>query len=305
MNVVAVAVLRWGMDGLVFALCMSEVISFVAVAVYVKIWNNIRLKYVSYHKMKEMLVYSLPLIPNALSSQVINISDRIIITQVMGSGSNGIYAVSYKFPNIIDTVYHFFYTAWSESASRVFEKSREEANKYYQSLHETMDNFMFAIIALMVSGMPIAFRIFVRNNFVEGFKYVPVLMFAMYFASISKIYSGIFTAYKKTETLAVSTFCAAIVNIVINIVFIYKFGLYAAAYSTLIANIVLMMFRKGMLKKDIDLKIPIHSVIERVLVVIIVFALYDYNDWQKTIISIAVCSIYAIYSNRKIISSIL
>lgn len=305
LNVIAVAVFRWGMEGLVFSLCLSEMIAFIVVAIYSKIWKYINVQLFSIKEIKPMILYALPLIPNTLSSQIINISDRIIITGFINNSANGIYSIAYKFPNVIDTVYHFFYTAWSESAARVYEKNEEEAHIYYKSLHKMMDNFMFAVIVLMISGMPILFRIFIRGEYIDGFKYVPILMLAMYFASMAKIYSGIFTAYKKTAVMATSTIIAAIVNIIINIAFIKMYGLYAAAYSTLISNILLMIIRKKMLESVIKFTIPISLVISRVLIVVLVFMLYDYNNLYKTAISIVVCVVYTMLTNQKEIKSIL
>ena len=137
LNVLVVAVFRWGMTGLLFSMCVSEVIAFLVVAIEVNIWKEINFKYISSSTIKPMLKYSLPLIPNALCAQIINMSDRLVISGFMGTSANGIYSVSYKFPNMIETVYHYFYTAWSESASRVFTRGKEKAEEYYQSLQNT------------------------------------------------------------------------------------------------------------------------------------------------------------------------
>ena len=66
-----------------------------------------------------MIVYSFPLIPNKVSWTIINLSDRIILMNMIGSEATGLYAVSYKFPNLMDTVYGFFYQSWKESSARV------------------------------------------------------------------------------------------------------------------------------------------------------------------------------------------
>lgn len=305
LNVLVVAVFRWGMKGLLFSMCVSEIIAFLVVFVLIRLWKNFRIKYISVSKIKEMLVYSIPLIPNALCAQIINLSDRLIISAFMGKSANGIYSVSYKFPNMIETVYHYFYTAWSESASRVFAKGKKAATEYYQSLLETISNFMFSVILLMVAGMPILFRIFVRGDYIQGFKYIPMLMFAMYFDSIGKFYSGIFTALKKTKIMAWSTMWAALVNILINIIAIKKIGLYAAAGSTLIATIVLVILRRKYISKEINIKMDRKTIIIELLMAFIVLLLYDYNNWLKIIISVCVAFIYFMVANKKVVKSMI
>lgn len=304
LNVLVVAVFRWGMTGLLFSMCVSEVIAFLAVAIEVKIWKEIRLKYISLHAIEPMLKYSLPLIPNALCAQIINMSDRLVINGFMGASANGIYSVSYKFPNMVETVYHYFYTAWSESASRVFSRGKEKAEEYYQSLHTTISNLMFSVIVLMIAGMPIMFRIFVRGDYVKGFDYIWILLMAMYFDCLAKFYSGLFTALKKTDVMAVSTLIAAIVNLVVNIGLIKFIGLYAAAGSTLLADVVLVFIRKIKLKDYIQLKSDYKSIVVKIIVAVTVIMLSSYDNWFRIGLSIIMAGGYAAIANREILISV-
>lgn len=303
-NVLVVAVFRWGMTGLLFSMCVSEIIAFVVVAIEVRIWREINLKYISSSTIKPMLKYSLPLIPNALCAQIINMSDRLVISGFMGASANGIYSVSYKFPNMIETVYHYFYTAWSESASRVFAKGKEKAEEYYQSLHKTISDMMFSVIILMIAGMPIMFRIFVRGDYIKGFDYIWILLLAMYFDCLAKFYSGLFTALKKTDVMAVSTLIAAIVNLVVNIALIKFIGLYAAAGSTLLADMVLVFIRKIKLKEYIELRSDYRAIGIKVVIAVAVIILSSYDNWLRIGASIIIAGGYALIVNKSIIMSV-
>lgn len=303
-NVLVIAVFRWGVTGLLFSNCFAEFLAFLIVAAVSKIWREVKISYFSASLSKRMLTYSLPLIPNTISGQIINLSDRLIVTSMLGSGMNGIYSISYKFPNIIETVYHYFYTAWSESASRVYVNKKEEATYYYQSLYESINNMMFSVVLIMVAGMPILFRAFIRGDYIQGFDYIWILMFAMYFDSISKFYSGLFTALKKTKIMATSTLIAAGINLAINIIFIRQFGLYAAAGSTLIADFALVMIRRFYINKDIKISIPSSRVIMELLVATVIVLLTSYNNWIRISASIAIACTYGIFVNRNIIRGI-
>lgn len=302
LNIFVVAVLRWGMKGLLFSMCISEILAFTVVAVTVKIWEHVRLQYLSMDTIMPMLKYSLPLIPNALCAQIINMSDRLVISGFLGASANGIYSVSYKFPNMIETVYHYFYTAWSESASRVFARGKEKATEYYQSLLDTISNMMFSVIILMISGMPILFRVFIRGNYVQGFDYIWILMLAMYFNCMGMFYSGLFTALKKTNVMAVSTLIAAIINLGVNLLLIRYIGLYAAAGSSLIAEMVLVFFRRKFIVKDIALKTDYKGVLVKVLVTISVILLCSYDNWIRIVASILIAGGYALIANREVIT---
>ena len=73
-----------------------------------------------------MFKYSIPLVPNGVSWWVINISDRTIITFILGKAFNGIYAVSNKFPTIISSLLGIFNLSWSESSAlHIDDKDRD------------------------------------------------------------------------------------------------------------------------------------------------------------------------------------
>lgn len=305
LNVITVVVLRSGFVGLIISMCISEVLAFIATGIRCKLWKYIAFRGFSKTTMREMITYSLPLVPDSVCAQVINISDRMIISNTIGAGPNGIYSISYKFPNIIETVFHYFYTAWSESASRVFEKGREEANLYYQSLYHMIDNVMFSVILLLTAGMPIMFRVFVRGDYISGFDYVPILMFAMYFDCLGKFYSGVFTAFKETKVMATTTVVAAIVNVAVNIIFISKWGLYAAAISTLVADFIMVEMRRSYIKKFVEIRLDTKKIILELAMVCIVWLLYDYNNWAMTIISVSIACVYFVGVNRELIQKIM
>ncbi len=304
-NVIVVVIFRFGIKGLLISSCLSEVIAFATVLFFSKIWKYISFKLISKKELLNMLKYSIPLIPNALCNQIINISDRFIITSMMNASFNGIYSVSYKFPNMIETLYHYFYTAWSESASRIFKDEKEKALDYYQSLYITLNNIIFSVILIIISLMPLLFRIFIRGEYVEGFRYVPILMIAMYFDCIAKFYSGIFTALKKTKTIASTTAIAALINILINILLITKIGLYAAALSTLIAEVILVILRKNKLKEDFKISLGIRNKFAMISMLIVVLALYNYDNLLMTIISVLVTILYSFFTNKKTINIVI
>lgn len=303
-NVLVVAVFRWGFRGLLFSLYISEAVAFALVFGVNKLWKQISFRLLSKEQAKAMLRYSLPLVPNALCGQIINLSDRIVISGFLGAGANGIYSVSCKFPNIIETVYHYFYLAWSESASRVIEKGRDYARKYYQDLHDMLDNLVFSVVLCMISAMPVLFRVFVKGDYLAGFDYIPLLMLAMYFGSMGRFYSGIYTALKKTATLATSTMIGAVVSFVLNLALISWLGLYAAAIANLLAQATVLLVRKLRLKGDIDIRTNVKGAVVKAVMAVLVVLLYSYDNWTNTVLSVLCMLSYSVIANWPIIQRI-
>ena len=302
LNVVFIALFRLGLQGMLFSTIIAHYgIAFI-MAIYMKIWKYISIRSVSLLKMREMLKYSIPLIPNKISWSIINLCDRIMIMNIVGSAATGVYAIAYKFPNLMDMVYGFFYQSWKESSARVLADGG--ADEFYNSVYEYLKKFMFSIVMGMTAFMPIMFKLLINESYIEALQYVPILWVATYFANISGFYGGIFTAYKDTKIMGTTTIVAAIINFVINIVAIWKIGIYAAALSTLISNFVVYIYRRIKVKKYIVLN---ENAVESVVAwggMALVLILFYINTFLSIVIACLFSIIFAVILNWKMIVEI-
>ena len=250
-----------------------------------------------------MITYSLPLIPNKVSWTIINLSDRIILMNVVGSSATGLYAVSYKFPNLMDTVYGFFYQSWKESSARVL--GDESQNDFYNSVYKYLKNFMFALVLGMTAFMPLVFHVLINKSYYNAIYYVPILLMATYFANISGFYGGVFTAYKDTKIMGTTTVAAAIINLAINLFLIKWIGIYAAALSTLIANLAVYIYRKRKVKRYIELNENWKSSGIAIIVAVIIFILFYSEKTSYIIAACCVSVVYALITNYEILRNII
>ena len=151
--------------------------------------------------------------------------------------------------------------------------------------------------------MPIIFKFLIADTYLEAILYVPILLLATYFSNISGFYGGIFTAYKDTKIMGSTTFAAAIINILINLLFINKFGIYAATFSTLISNVIVYAYRRYKLKKYIKLKEKFNYVFWILLAITLVS--YYFNNMISNIIVFIIVLAYCIFTNQRFIKGIL
>ena len=202
--------------------------------------------------LKQMLKYSIPLVPNSISWTIINMSDRIILTNFISPEANGIYAMANRFPNIINVLYGYFYTAWKESAAKIIKD--ENKAKYYNTIYQDVKKFLYAVTICLISSMPFVFPIFINKAYDDAYVYIPIIMIATYYSNISSFYGGIFGAYKETKIMGITTFVAAAINLVIDLALVMNFEIYAACFSTLVADLIVYYYRKIKLRKYIKLK---------------------------------------------------
>ena len=70
----------------------------------------------------------------------------------------GIYAISSKFANLMDMIYGFFYQSWKESSARVLQSN--DRDDFYNLVYKYLKGFMYSIVLLITSFMPIIFKFF-------------------------------------------------------------------------------------------------------------------------------------------------
>lgn len=298
LNVVLILGTNLKVDGLLLSVIIANLVMVLFLSIRLKLKEFINIKLMNKKLMKEMLTYSIPLIPHSLSWTIINLSDRLIIAGALGTASNGIYAISNKFPTIINTVYNYFAIAWKESAAKALHE--EDSGQYYNKIYEALKNMVYSATVLVIAFVPFVFNILIKGGYQEAYLYIPILVFSVYFSNMASFYGGIFSAYKKTKIIGTTTLVSAIINLVIDIVFIKTIGIYAAAISTLLASVFLYVYRKYKIKDFVKLK---HSkdMNFTIIITLIVFLSYYSNNIIFKGIALLFTIIYALMMNKGVV----
>lgn len=303
LNVLLVAVFHFGTNGMLFSSVISLVFTLIYIAIRLKLWKFINFKECDKKCFKELVKYSFPLIPYTLCWWVINASDRTIISIALGTAFNGIYAAAYKFPSLFSMITNIFQLSWTESASENVKDS--DRDEYYQKIINKAIRFYSSCNIGIISVMPFIFDLIIKNDFTAAYLYIPILMTAALFHSISALYGSIYFAFKKTNKVAITTLLAAIINIVVNILFIKNIGLYAAAISSLLAYIVITIIRHIDVQKMIKIKVSGKYIfIESIMYLIVCYSYYTKIQILQ-ICSFILILPYCIIQNKETLLSII
>lgn len=300
MNILFIAYFRIGYIGLLYSAIIGNVLSSVVVFAMLKIHRYISIKKYNKQLMKDMIRYSIPLVPNSISWTVINFSDRMVISSMLGTSFNGIYSVSYKISSVMDNVYGFFYTAWKESAAKALKDDNK--SEFYNEIYDLLQRVLYAVVTGLTATLPFIFGLLIKNDFVEAYLYIPILLIATYFSNISGFYGGIFAAYKDTKVMGVTTIISAVVNLILCLIFINTIGLWAAALSTLASTFMVYYLRKRKLKEFITLKE--HNLFLPAIVMLFSLSCFYINNLVINIFSLLVVAVYNIAINKNIIKNV-
>lgn len=188
-----------------------------------------------------LLVFSLPLLPNAINWWIMNASDRYIISYYLDFQTLGIYAIAYKIAGVLFIFNTIFYKAWQTSA--ITEYNSSSRNRYYSEIFHYLMIFQIIIVFMGIISVKFVMYFLVGDDFFESWKYIPFLFIGSMFLSFSSFFGTGYLSAKKTRDAITTSVFGAIINIIINIIFIPFIGIYAAAISTMLAYLALWLSR--------------------------------------------------------------
>lgn len=301
-NVLFLVVLRWGADGMFRATLLGLLLNIIFLFFALKIYKYFNFKLFRKNTVLSVLKYSLPLIPNQISGWVLTASDRSIISYFLGVSYNGLYAIAYKFYGLVATFYGFFNMAWVETVSLHFnDEDREEyLTKTIQSVLVLFASCCLMIIAIM----PFVFPFMVNAKFFDAYYQIPILLIAVVFQIVVGLLSAIYLAKKESATIARTTISGAIVNIVVNLLLISKFGVYAASISTLVSYAAVALYRAHDIKKMIIIRWDKNIIISLISMFLIATVAYYMRNVVMHIVVLIMSFIYSILMNRELLLGI-
>lgn len=296
LNVIFIVVFKWGAYGMLIATAISNLLCAIYVFIKKKIYKYIDIKQNDKKLLKDIIKYSVPLIPNMISWWIVSASDRTIISAVIGVAQNGIYSAANKFSGIFSTLYSVFNLTWTESAS--ININSEDRDEFFSKIFDFIVRFFGSLCLGTIAVMPFVFGILVNEKFAESYYQIPILILGSVFNILVSFLGSVYVAKKLTKEIAKTSIIAAIINIVVNIALIKQIGLYAASISTVIAYFAMFIYRWIDVKKYVSIKT--NKALIAVLSVSFLVAIITYYLKMK-IISIVVLLaviIIAIYINK-------
>lgn len=301
-NICLILFFHFGGEAILISLIFSNIVSTIIILITTNICIYLRIRNYSVSQLREVLSYSLALIPSSISWWVTSASDRLIVLHFLGASYNGIYGVANKFPNIFTTVFHVYELAWTEAASRNIDERRN--NTFIQSALSKSVEMSMLISIVVLSFIQLFFGVLVADSYADAYLHCYILLLSTFFSAICSLLDGLFTAFKRTNVIAKTTTIGAIVNLIVHISLVNYIGLYAASLSTLVCYIIMALLRLRNLKK-------LQRIVlfrRRYVLLIIIFIMSSVSYIYKSIllclaVITCVCGYFGVV-NRDIIISI-
>ena len=300
LNVIFIVAFRWGAYGMLGATAISNFICAVYIFLKRKIYKYIKPKQFDKKILKEIIKYSVPLIPNMISWWIVSASDRTIISAVIGIAQNGIYSAANKFSGVFTTLYSVFNLTWTESAS--ININSEDRDEFFSKILDFVIRFFGCLCLGTIAVMPFVFNILINEKFAEAYYQIPILILGSVFNILVSFVGSIYVAKKLTKEIAKTSVISAVINIFVNIVLIKSIGLYAASISTVIAYALMFIYRWIDVKKYV--KFNVNKILMFALTIMYGITIFTYYLKNTTIsvVVLVIVVIFAIITNLNSVS---
>lgn len=294
--------LRYELKGWMVAYIIGKIVACLYLMWAMRVNRCFSIRFISKNYYVDALKYSLPLLPTTAMWWIMNASDRYMIALFLGTASNGIYAVANKMPSFLSVFENIFYQAWQTSSISALED--ENRDKFYSRVFKEY----FSVLGLGVLGIllilkPLTIRLF-AHEYESSWMCTAILVVAVMFHALGGNLGTLYGTFKRTKGALITSIIGAGTNTILNWLLIPQYGIMAAAITTLIGYMVVLLYRWWDVKKFTKLTFDPKFLILW-LGLIIAQLIFYYIDGSVSYITRVGIFICALYFNKNLVLKIL
>tara|TARA_Y100000385_G_scaffold291066_1_gene367009 strand:+ start:2248 stop:3681 length:1434 start_codon:yes stop_codon:yes gene_type:complete len=248
-----VVILDLKITGILLGYALSNTLVLLYWVVYKKLYIYFDWKLLNFNFIKELLKYSLPLVPNTLNLWSINTLVKYFILIYLGIISNGIFAIAFKIGFIIQMINGIFNKAWQDKAI-----SSYRLKLFKQTINPLFQKYfvLFSSMTLgLISSQWIIVNYMIEKGFQEASNYIWLVAIGFFFTGLANFISVIYQCEKNTMAITISSIIANVVLICSALLIINRFSLYGASLAFLIGNLCLFLYRFNHVRRYVKLNV--------------------------------------------------
>jgi O-antigen/teichoic acid export membrane protein len=228
---------------------------------------------------KAAFLFNLPLIPHYLSTFLLSSSDKIMISYIVGDAATAFYSVAHS----VAAVAAIIWTAINGSlVPYTYEKCKD---KDYAAINKiTLPLVLLVAVGCVCVIMmaPEIVKIMATDAYYESISVIPPIVGGIFFQTQYYLYANVLYYYKKPKYVMIGSVVATVLNIVLNYIFISKYGYMAAGYTTIVCYLIQALIDYWGLRHVVKEKVYNMKFIVLLSVAILLISIISpllYNDW--------------------------
>ncbi len=240
---------------------------------------------------KTAFMFNLPLIPHYLSTYMLNSSDKIMISYLINDTATAYYSVAYSVSALATIV-------WSAVNSSLIPFTYENCkNKTYGNIRKVTTPILVCFAGVCIAVIMLApevVSIMATAEYKEAIYAIPPIVGGIFFQVQYYMYANIVYYYKRPKYIMYASVTATIANLILNYVFIKRYGYIAAGYTTLVCFMIQALLDYVAYRKTIKTHVYNWKLIMALSVIVIVISLISNAIYNYSIIRYAIIIILCV-----------
>ncbi len=291
---------KWGVNGYVIASVLSSLCSAIFSFVYSKSYQFVSFKAFDRIYLKEMLKYSLPLVPTSLMWWVVSSLNRPLLEKYVGLFAIGLFAIANRLPSILNMVFGFFQKAWQVTV--VEEYQSKDFEVYYNKMFRVIFSVQVLLTIIITLFSKLFVNVMTTEEYYAAWKYIPMLSLSVLFSNTSAFCGTIFNASRRTKFTFYSVIIGSVIAVIANFILIPWIGLLGACIAICISHIASMVSRIMFSSKLVRFNNTIYVVLQMLVCSIVYAGVLSENMYLIITSSILSLGLYY-YTNKNELKS--
>ena len=222
----------------ILAILIATTVAFVVVIFRLFKKERLRLN-IDKPVLKQIAIFSSPLILHTFFASILNYADRYFILEFLGVALLGKYSVVYQLCMVMSLLINSFNMAWTPHFMKNMTQNRTSFEPKFKK------TFSYYLGALLLFGvaiyflMPFVYEFYVGNAYKVDHSIYATLILAYFFNGLYRFKVSYLFYYENTLAVAKLSFITSAINLILNYICIREWGLYGAAFATLVSYFAL------------------------------------------------------------------
>lgn len=252
---------------------------------------------------KFSILFSLPLIPHYLSETILQQADRLMIAFYIGKSEAAIYAVAYTISMMVTYVSNAINQSF---LPYLYQSIKSDDTSKIKTIQKELLILVLAACVLAMIFAPEILTVFATSDYSSAIEAIPPIVVSTYFIFLYNHFCYVEMYFEKNIFIMVASIAAALLNVILNSVFIPIFGFVAAGYTTLISYMAFCSLHYFMYKRIVkqkklksfyDVKALLVISTAAVFITVVMKMIYNYIMLRYLII-VGILVICGIYKNK-------
>lgn len=280
----------YGVRGYILSIICANLVTVSYTIFFSKAFRYFSLQSFDTASIKQILKYSIPLIPNSIVWWLVSALNRPVMEHYLTYDDIGIYSLANRFPSVVTMLFGIFAMSWNISIFEEFQKDGFE--KFYKDVFKIIFICIsFCSLFIIVCSDAIV-SIFAPAEFKDAGDYMKVMIIATVFSCISSFCGGVFSVVRQSKYYFYSSVFGALTAIALNFILIPLYGLWGTVGSVFISFAVIAISRYKYSKQYVHISLSKSCMLYIFVLLLASILTIVFKDfWINLLIGLLLCAL--------------